>query len=214
MTQVRPVMRVVKVGGSLLWGERLGARLHQWLSAQVPGATIVVVGGGRLADAVRTLDRRFRLTAQAAHEQGVRAMQVNAFVLCQLCPALSWLERLLPWASDSRHNGPSAGERRVVLDPLPFILHDEPQLAGPRLPWGWEVTSDSIAARISQVVDARELVLLKSTLPSTASNQLSLINAAEAGYVDSHFPVAAEGLAHIRAINFREQGHPEVRLGP
>ena len=77
-----------------------------------------------------------------------------------------------------------------------------------RLPCGWEVTSDSIAARLAQAIGANELVLLKSTLPTGSASRTAL---AQSGFVDAHFPHAAAGLT-VRAVNLRRLDFAEVRL--
>jgi hypothetical protein len=77
----------------------------------------------------------------------------------------------------------------------------EPQAPGDRLPHSWDVTSDSIAARLAAVVDADELVLLKSADPP-AEGGASLLQWAARGYVDRHFPQAARNLI-VRCENLR-----------
>ena len=201
-------MRVVKVGGSLLSGFDLQTHLAQWLLEQPTCPTLVVVGGGELADAVRVLDQRYGLSSECAHFQAIRAMQVNSYVLCQLCPSLVWIERVRDWQarrSESR-------ERKGILDPEFFLRYDEPRMSGDRLPCGWHVTSDSIAARLAVVVEATELVLIKSTLPGPSPPELTFRQAAKTGFVDQHFCVAAHSIERIRAVNLRCRGRPELRL--
>ncbi|TWT35559.1 hypothetical protein KOR34_04520 [Posidoniimonas corsicana] len=75
-----------------------------------------------------------------------------------------------------------------------FLRELEPRLPGTHLPIGWEVTSDSIAARIAGLLDAG-LVLLKSAPPPvTGANARAL---ADAGYVDEFFPTASIGLREV-----------------
>jgi len=62
---------------------------------------------------------------------------------------------------------------------------------------GWEVTSDSIAAHVAAAYGG-ELLLVKSVPPpSLPASQNQLEALAAAGWVDSHFPSAAAGLATI-----------------
>ncbi|MCA9240540.1 MAG: hypothetical protein KDA37_10085, partial [Planctomycetales bacterium] len=63
---------------------------------------------------------------------------------------------------------------------------------------GWQVTSDSIAARVAEVLDA-ELVLLKAAPPPDGRRQ-DLDWLADAGYVDRWFPRASLGL---RSVSFQ-----------
>ena len=71
------------------------------------------------------------------------------------------------------------------------------------------MTSDSIAARLAQVVGARELVLLKSTLPLSASSRLSIAQAVACRLVDDHFPIAASSIQRVRVVNLRDSSFPE-----
>ena len=206
------VTRVVKVGGSLLWDQQLETRLNAWFDAQTSSLTLLVVGGGALADAVRALDRRSGLPAEAAHNLAIRAMQVNSFVLSQLLPNLGWIASLDDWQSQLAATGSGKAPRRAILDPAPFMLGDETRRGGGKLPCSWQVTSDSIAARLAHVVGAVELVLLKSVLPTRHAANISFREAANAGYVDEHFPLAAEKLPRVRAVDLRDQGFAQVTL--
>ena len=69
-----------------------------------------------------------------------------------------------------------------------------------RLPSSWEVTSDSIAARVSRELGTGELVLLKSVSAETRD----LVALAACGIVDGYLPEAAEGL-RVRIVNLRER---------
>ncbi len=200
--------RVVKLGGSLLTGLDVRAGILSWFRTQRPRPTLVIVGGGELADAVRRLDRQYTLAAEVAHWQAIRAMQVNAFVLHQLWSDSTWVERLHDWQAIQSWTTPPIG----ILDPLSYLTWDEPSLSGPRLPCGWHVTSDSIAARLACGLGHVELILLKSTLPSGVSDKLTYERAVELGLVDDYFPVAAQALTSVRAINLRAATWPELRL--
>ena len=89
------------------------------------------------------------------------------------------------------------------------LLHQE---QGDALPHGWHVTSDSIAARVARTLNARELVLLKSTLP-TASGALERPGASttQQELVDEYFGVAARGLP-VRIVNLRDANFAELTL--
>ena len=81
------------------------------------------------------------------------------------------------------------------------------QSARAPLPCTWQVTSDSIAARVAARIGADELVLLKSTLPSAASD---LEYWSRHGFVDGYFASAAAGLA-VRAVNLRDTRYAEAQ---
>ena len=66
----------------------------------------------------------------------------------------------------------SQSETRI-LAPGNFLREVEPGLPGPKLPVGWDVTSDSIAARVAVLFDVAELVLLKSSSAPVAERNLT-----------------------------------------
>ena len=74
-------------------------------------------------------------------------------------------------------------------------------MPGAVLPASWDVTSDSIAARVAQVLKASELVLLKSVdAPSRDADEL-----AKLAIVDKFFPEIAGSIAW-RIVNLRTFG--------
>lgn len=188
--------RVIKLGGSLLDYDGLRSALPRWLAAQTPAANVLVVGGGDLVEDLRRLDRRFHLGEEAAHWLCIRAMGVTARLAAALWPELQFTARwaeLVPLCE--------AGAGTVIFDVEHFLLHHDPHLPGEALEHGWTVTSDSIAARVAEVLGAAELALLKSSLPTFSP--LTCRAAAATGYVDPFFPRAAHRLSQIRAVDLR-----------
>jgi aspartokinase-like uncharacterized kinase len=179
---------VIKLGGSLLARPDLGPRLRDWLAAHAPRKTILVPGGGRLADVVRDLDRTHALGDDCSHRLALHAMAINADVLAALVPGACIID------------GPDLAElvweqgRTPVLDALAFCESDD---ANPgALPHTWAVTSDSVAARLAAVAGAAELVLVKSAPPPVGD----LAAWADAGYVDEWLPRMLAGTAiRVRA---------------
>lgn len=205
-------IRVVKVGGSLLELPDLAERLRRWLGLQPPMSNALLIGGGQMANAVRELDRLHRLGEESAHWLAVRAMQLNAQLAGALLPEASWPRSAVELVEDAAELVEDAATLSIV-DPW-RLLCDEDARQSPRpLPASWQVTSDSIAARLAHLCGARELVLLKSALPD--SDTLSA--AAAAGYVDGFFQQAAMGL-RLRCVNLRgcvnlQDGQfPEIEL--
>ncbi|MBI2824981.1 MAG: hypothetical protein HYX69_09885 [Planctomycetia bacterium] len=192
--------RVVKLGGSLLDVPGLAGRLRSWLARQEPAETLLIVGGGALADAIREADHHHGLPENVAHWLCIRAMAIQAELVRALLPEAVWLDSVAELAARP------VGPRLAITDPWRFLREDEPRALGTRLPESWDVTSDSIAARLAEIVGAAELVLLKSALPS----EKSIAELAAAGYVDRFFPQAAAGLECIRYVNFRDAHPPEV----
>lgn len=189
-----PSVRVVKLGGSLLDLVDWPARFVAWLSAQPAMPTALIVGGGELADAIRRYDRDFALGDEAAHWLCIRATSLNAEMAAAVlrrCATGVLLSRRLIDIEARTANGV------VVFDPEPFLRDDEPNRPGEPLPHGWHVTSDSIAARVAECLDAAELVLLKCATPP--ANWLER----PGDYVDGHFAVASRNLRSVRCVDLR-----------
>ena len=197
-------IRVVKVGGSLLDWPLLSDALHAWLSEQPPAANILLCGGGLLCDAIRRADAVHALGEEAAHWLCVDALAITARMLAAIVRDYPVADAVDP----SAHSG------AVIFDPCHFLVEVEPRLPGCSLPHHWSVTSDSIAARLAEVLEADELVLLKSADPPAQGIPV-------AGYVDAHFPVAAAAWqqsltqrhrgtvqAMIRYVNLRQIKRP------
>lgn len=168
-------MIVVKVGGSLFSHQHLGAGLRAYLDSLAPLEVVLVPGGGVMAEAVRELDRVHGLGDEASHWLAIAAMDVMGEVLRMLVP------------------------RSKVLDCLSFARADESRPGA--LPHSWDVTSDSIAARVSAVFSAELLVLLKSVDVPEGSSQEEW---ARRAWVDAHFPRVVKATPFpVEVINFR-----------
>jgi 5-(aminomethyl)-3-furanmethanol phosphate kinase len=209
-THNRRIGRVVKVGGSLEDLPDLPQQLVQWLWGQTECDQLLVAGGGRMADQVRQQDRQLHLSAETAHWLAVHAMAVNARRLEQSLRA-GVLSRPVDDVP-SQDQDPLIHARARFVDVETFLRHWEPMAPGNTLPYGWHVTSDSIAARLAQVVGARELVLLKSTLPLSADARLSIAQGVACRLVDDHFPIAASSIERVRVVNLRDPRFPECEL--
>jgi len=194
--------RVVKLGGSLLELCDLRERLTTWLTGQPAAEVWLLVGGGRLADVVRDIDRLHGLDSATAHWLAIRAMAINAEIVAQLVGGAK------PSCGISTPLQPAKRPDLVIVDPCDYMQRVAPRLSPDPLPEDWEVTSDSIAARLA--VDLRaELVLLKSALPEEPRRYAS---AASAGYVDRYFPQAAGAFEAVVCVNLREADQPPALL--
>jgi 5-(aminomethyl)-3-furanmethanol phosphate kinase len=189
--------RVIKLGGSLLDWPPWPARFRTWLSEQPPAANVLVVGGGKLADEVRQRDRTEQLDPITAHWLAIDAMAANMAVVRQLLP------EAIP--ADRYEELPELLEPGVLIAfcPRDFLRRIEPHLPGETLPHSWDVTSDSIAARLACLFNADELILLKSVSPP--ANCGSLAELADAGYLDRGFPAHAKRLPKVRLCNLRTE---------
>ncbi|TWT75822.1 hypothetical protein Pla123a_26040 [Posidoniimonas polymericola] len=177
-------LRVVKVGGSLLDRPPAMEQLPDWIqSARATHRLLFICGGGAPVDWLREQTARGKLDETEAHWEAIRQMDYNADCLSSIF-GLPEVEL----ADSPVVEGAAVG----IVDR--FLNEVEPHLEGVRLPVGWQVTSDSIAARVASVYNA-ELVLLKSCPPpSEPSDHASL---AQQGYVDDFFPAASLGLRQV-----------------
>lgn len=186
--------QVVKVGGSLFDLPDLGRQLRRWLDQSETPRTLLISGGGLAADAVRAFDRAQHLGEETAHWLALEAMRLN----------VSLLAAVLPRSERAADLGECEtcwdGGRTPILDVLPFMTLDENNPA--HLPHSWQVTSDSLAARIAEVWRAARLILLKSTaLPAG----LDWDGAGRRGLVDPCFgEVVRRGSLSVEAIDFRQ----------
>jgi len=192
--------RVVKVGGSLLNDTDFLAALRE-LAENSPGwLNVVIVGGGPIVDAIATLTGRHGIDDTTAHWLCIDAMSLNARWVQSLLPELPLVESLAELDSHS------AGT--VILDPAPYCRTDDQRFPRGPLPVGWDVTSDSIAARVADQLAAGELILWKSCAPP--ARDVAVLS--ECGFVDVHFPQAASELTRIGVCNLRDDEHDPVWL--
>ena len=188
---------VIKVGGSLFASSSGLGRAAVWMKEWSQNSPCVVItGGGIWADRIRDLDRTRNLSDRVAHRLALRAMSLTSWTFAQLLdgPHFATWDELCAWQ-------PSFATC-CVFDAFQFCEEVEPRWDAPTLPIGWEVTSDSIAARLAVALNAQELILLKSALPSSHD----VIDAVAEGYVDHFFPNAAERLKRIRCVDLGPSG--------
>jgi 5-(aminomethyl)-3-furanmethanol phosphate kinase len=193
----RPV--VVKVGGSLLDWPEFPASLAAYLARRAAERLVLVVGGGRFADALRHLDSTHALGEARSHALALHVLGLTARVVADLVPGLEVVEEL--------EGLPSAWSRGMVPVLAPRRFLDDDDRSPDPLPHAWTTTTDSIAARVAVRVGAGELVLLKSAdLPEGCN----LAEAPRLGLLDPEFPRASEGVPLVTYRNLRD---PERRAG-
>ncbi len=170
---------VIKLGGSLFahpaWPELFAELVH----AESRNRNVVlVVGGGAIVDGLRTLDAAHPLPHERAHRLAIELLGVTARIVA---------EKLgLPL-----HEEP-ADAPASVLDVSAWLERDG-RFA--RLPVGWHVTSDSIAAIVA-ATHGCDLLLAKSVPPPVPQID-ALEPLVRAGWVDGFFAEAAAPLACI-----------------
>ena len=195
-------IRVVKVGGSLFDLPDLAARLRNWLLRQSPAHHVLLAGGGRLVDEVRRWNALCPLEEAVAHWMCIDLLTVTAHLLHARLPEIPLIE-------DDRLLCQRVGQRDcTIFVPAMWMRSGEAKLPGTPLPATWEVTSDSIAGRLSAALDACELVLMKSALPEKSPmNRVDAISAA--GYVDPMLARLEAELPPIRLVDLRADFYAE-----
>ena len=148
---------VFKLGGSLLSCVDLAARLGTVFRQRPDDRMLIVVGGGAAADVVRDWSRLHALPEEAAHWLAIRSLSLNRALVRHLLPESREVS-----SREAAESLWSEGNRPLLLDAEACLRDAEKRDRSP-LPHCWDVTSDSIAARIAARWDADELVLLKST---------------------------------------------------
>jgi len=175
-----PSPLVLKIGGSLL-SRPHWPRLVEALVADVGDRMMtIVVGGGAIVDGLREIDDAAPQSPQVMHDIAIDALHLTAQLVARVTG--------LPISATP---APDAGA--CVLDVPVWLLEDG---RSADLPASWNVTSDSIAARVAAAYGA-ELMLAKSLPPPSAWCGTSLDGLAKSGWVDGHFPTAAAGVTRI-----------------
>jgi aspartokinase-like uncharacterized kinase len=141
---------VIKIGGSVA---KQPKNLRRLCALLVPLAgkhkLLVVPGGGRFADIVREVDRTHKLSDTAAHYMAVLGTDQYGIMLSTALPTSRTVGNLRE-ARELQKRG-----RLPILLPSKMIFHDD------FLEHSWDVTSDSIAARIAGLAHAKKLILVK-----------------------------------------------------
>jgi aspartokinase-like uncharacterized kinase len=198
---------VIKVGGSLLDWPEMPGRLAAYLDTQrgraacLRAQAVLVAGGGQFADLIRTMDRTHDLGDQKAHRLAIRSLDVTAELLAALLPGSAVVHRLEDLGT-CRNSG-----RVPILAPGRF-LEDVDDRGPDPLPASWDVTSDSIAARLAVFLGARRLILLKSV---GLSADIDRGAAARRGLVDAMFPRIASALEVVELVGLRDR-EPRARV--
>lgn len=163
---------ILKVGGSLVQSGRIDQVVS--IIAESQRAVVIVPGGGEFADKVRDLQAALHFDDGAAHRLAMLGMHQMADTLVTKHARFvieDSLEGLFLAIADGRI---------PIWVPLPTLDGDD------TIPATWDTTSDTIAARLAELLGGAPLALLKSVnvRPEDGANQL-----ASGGVVDRAFPV-------------------------
>lgn len=147
---------VVKIGGSLADDDRLTDWLDQILK-HTRKPIVIVPGGGPFADQVRQMQSRWTFSDLAAHQMAILGMHQFGYLLADLRPQI-----MIASCVQSIQDSLKQGVSKLIW--LPEIA----ELNQAQIPATWDITSDSLAAWLSQQLNADHLFLIKSVdLPNT-----------------------------------------------
>ena len=202
-------VRVIKLGGSLLDDRELADRYRRWLRTRAPRKKCPRPRWRQACRCAAQVDRVHTLDPRLTHEMAIDCMGINARLVAGLLPEAELVtewnglrRRLLQMLPDGKSG-------TLVFDVTGFMRQVEPRLIGTPLPHGWNVSSDSIAARLAHLLAAGELVLLKATLPAQEPQSTQVLS--EIGYVDEYFPTIARDVRQMRCVNLRETDDAAIR---
>ncbi|MCA9136589.1 MAG: hypothetical protein KDB00_07515 [Planctomycetales bacterium] len=198
---------MIKIGGSLLRQNDLVCNLQNWLCQQTSAETLAIVGGGEMIDAVRRLDATFACDPAWLHWQCVGLLQftfhwlgrqLDDWQLHATPDQFSDLTRQLQQTRQPRDVTAPDGSQDSAKHLIDVNSFYRAGLSSP-LPEDWTTTTDAIAGWLAILVDADELVLLKSC---DVDETKSLAELADEGVIDRALLTLADQLPPIRFVNF------------
>ena len=159
---------------------------------------ILVTGAGELADTIRTWQPRFGATDSQSHWLCIELLSITAKILHSGLPEFPLLTHFANLQFAIATGGEVEQSQTLIFDTQPFLCDIEPTLPPKPLPHNWDVSSDSIAARLAEAIDADELVLLKARPCPDEQNDFAALSADH--YVDEYFPRIAPRVRKIRLM--------------
>lgn len=222
---MNPSIEVIKLGGSLFEWIEFPDTFRKWFRKtsleDESRLRVIVPGGGRLADQIRSLDKRFQLPPRSTHWAAIEAMDLHANLCCDWLDGYVWeaadlIARCQDIGNDDRSTDKRSAEgNREKTDPpgcctsqpiflrvLDWLRNDEQVVP---LPDSWKTTSDSIAAALAIRLSASQLTLLKSC-PVEAEH--SYHEWAMSGRVDPTFPQLAKQIPSVHWVCLKHEKSP------
>jgi aspartokinase-like uncharacterized kinase len=165
-------MIVVKLGGSLAESDALIKCLNSVEQNYQRGEVVIVPGGGAFADQVRLAQQHWQLDDQTAHRMAILAMQ-------QMALLFKGLKSHFAIAGSLTDIHIQLNQQKIVI-----WSPDITELDNAGIQATWDITSDSLAAWLAEILSAEELILVKSAIIDPV---LSLQELAEKNIVDIAF---------------------------
>ena len=137
------------------------------------GRIIIVPGGGLYAEQVRLMQSVWKFNDLVAHELALLSMEQYAHLMCRIEPELK--------VASSKDELIASLENNSVPIWLPYSMVSKQR----DIPASWAVTSDSLALWLAGQLNAKSLILIKST--ELSSNYMSVKQLSSVGLVDDYF---------------------------
>ena len=178
-------MRVIKLGGSLESAKTLLHCLNRIEQQYRNQKVVIVTGGGVFAEQVRIAQQHWQFNDECAHAMALLAMQQMARLVKGLKVDVELAHSVRAIQQSQSHI--------IVWSP------DIDELNNAGIPATWDITSDSLAAWLANVLSADELLVIKSAV---IDDTLSLAQLAERGIIDKAFcECVANSVFTVRVIN-------------
>jgi aspartokinase-like uncharacterized kinase len=140
---------VIKIGGSILQKDAT-LQLCKVLDKLNPDFSFVIIpGGGEYADLVRKHYSQYHLSDDMAHWMAILSENIVGFFI------LRYLASGTPVFTIPDISRAIENSQIPVFLPFQYLFEQDP------LPHSWDVTSDSIAAYLAEILHAEKLILLK-----------------------------------------------------
>ncbi|MBS3052271.1 MAG: hypothetical protein J4428_02795 [Candidatus Aenigmarchaeota archaeon] len=137
---------ILKIGGSLTKERSLKELCKVITKFSKKYKIVIIPGGGKNAEYIRYLYKKFKLTDESAHNMAILAMDQYGY----------FLSNLMNVNLSSDINKIKFDKKPVVLLPFRHMINKNP------LENSWDVTSDSIAAYFCYKLKAKNLILVKN----------------------------------------------------
>ncbi|NVM52259.1 MAG: delta 1-pyrroline-5-carboxylate synthetase [Candidatus Helarchaeota archaeon] len=140
---------VIKIGGSVLQQNSI-KELCNILDGLIKEFSFVILpGGGAYANLVRNYYKTYQLSDDTAHWMAILTENILGFLL------LEHLELGVPVFTISELSKVTETSKIPIFMPFQHMFKHDP------LPHSWDVTSDSIAAYLAELLQAQKFILLK-----------------------------------------------------
>jgi len=194
-------LEVWKLGGSLLDFAELPNRWQKLQAEQTSDQPVaVIIGGGVVADVVRSWDQTYDLPTEVAHRLAIEGMRLTARLAAHRLGLP--LREVDPSDDISLLASKTTSANIQVWDISSYWLahetHLDRQFGG--FTQDWSLTSDAMTAILAAYWDAQRLLLIKSIAVDPSGKPCDW---AAQGHVDAVFPTVADHIAQIDWVNLR-----------